>query len=408
MLTFNEDCIHVLTGMSSNTVDALVTDPPAGIGFMNQAWDSDKGGPEQWRAWLTSVMVEVYRVLKPGAHGLVWALPKTSHWTAMALESAGFEIRDRVSHIFGSGFPKNANIPALIDRRLGVEPEVIGNREQTGAKFKLTADTIDNGGFNDPDRETYPVTAPTSPQAKQWSGWGTALKPAMEDWWLIRKPLDGTIADNVLAHGVGGVNIDGCRVGDEEMQVAVSNGVIKSENRSMSGANYERINVGVKTGRWPAHLMLSHDPGCTAYLCVRECPLWILGDEARFFYSPKPTSTEKDAGLDGFIEDNVNDGRETPIDNAYQRGETLRRNIHPTVKSIALMTYLIRLITPPGGVVLDPFMGSGSTGVAAVNGGWGFTGIEQDPRFYEIATARIKHALGNRQQKLDLGVPHDL
>jgi len=415
------DCLDLLKAMAPSSVDALITDPPAGIGFMNQNWDKDKGGPEQWRAWLADVMTEARRTMKPGAHGLVWSLPKTSHWTAMALEAAGFEIRDCVYHVFGSGFPKNHNIPLAIDKHLGVEPEIAGMKKQTGPKMKLAQIIIDNGGINDPNRTEYPVTAAASDEAKAWQGWGTALKPAVECWWLVRKPLEnsegkpGTIAENVLHHGTGGINLDDCRVGDEEMGESVW-GVSRIGTFEGAVGNI----TPERTGRWPAHLILTHSEACGLY-CADDCPSRGMGDEARFFktfpfefelelkqkiyYCPKPSVSEKDAGLDDFAPMQMNDGRDTSIDNAYQRGDTMRKNSHPTVKSQALMTYMITLITPKGGTVLDPFMGSGSTGVAAVSKKFGFVGIEQmpvekeDPDFIAIARARVAHAAAPKAQK---------
>ena len=346
----NEDCLVALKMIKDNSIDALVTDPPAGIGFMNQEWDKDKGGSAEWIAWMTEVMVEVNRVLKPGAHGLVWAIPKTSHWTAMALEQAGFEIRDCVYHIFGSGFPKNHDLSKAIDKKMGVEPTVVGQLPQTGAKFKQTQEIIDNGGFNDPNRSTYDLTEPTSDEAKQWDGYGTALKPSVECWWLIRKPPEGSLADNILKYGVGGINIKGCRVGDELLAEA-TRGIPKVGTFEGTDGN----KTPERVGRWPSHLIMTHHNDCNNY-CVPECPVGIMGDEARFFYCPKPSQSEKEEGLEDLHTTNVNDGRQTEIDNPYQRGETQRRNIHPTVKSIALMDYMIKLITPPGAKVLDPFM----------------------------------------------------
>ena len=372
------DCLEKLKEIPDASIDALVTDPPAGIGFMNQEWDKDKGGREAWIAWLSVVMKEAYRSMKPGAHGLVWAIPKTSHWTATSLELAGFEIRDRVSHMFGSGFPKNMNISKGIDKRLGVEPVKVGERPQSGAKFQQAADTIDNGGFNHTSRTSYDITEPGSTQAKQWDGWGTALKPSVEDWWLVRKPVEGSIVDNVMTHGVGGINIDAGRVKGHEPS-SFKDKRLEKNNTVFSPLNpcdYDGSN-----GRWPSHLILSHDDRCTDNMCVRDCPLWQIGDEARFFYCPKPTTSEKDEGLDGleglavgcrggiagalkqdkFESKKINDGRSTPI-------------------------------TPPNGTVLDPFMGSGTTGVAAAKGGFDFIGIEQHPPFFQIAKTRIEYA----------------
>lgn len=421
---FNGDCLEVLATLPDNSIDALVTDPPAGISFMNQEWDTDKGGRDAWIDWMAQVMAEVRRVLKPGAHGLVWAIPRTSHWTATALETAGFEIRDKITHHFGSGFPKNLDISKAIDKKLGVfdQRKPYATRPQNGAKFKQTAEIIDNGGFNDPDRTEFELTEAVSEEAKAFEGWGTALKPGTEEWVLIRKPLAGTVAENVLAYGTGGLNLDACRVGDTGGTTSIPHPDGGQEINQVYGDFEKKQSVKANYGRWPANVILTHSHACGLY-CAEDCPVEAMNRQAgeevaryfkvfdwNFFYCPKPTTAEKEIGLDelegqagigctagtgGAIAAGkmkpakVNDGRQTPIDNPYQRGETVRKNIHPTVKSIALMDYLIRLITPAGATVLDPFMGSGTTGMASVQGGWGFVGIEQNPPFYEIAQARI-------------------
>jgi site-specific DNA-methyltransferase (adenine-specific) len=321
----NGDSLDILKKLPNNSFDSMVTDPPAGIAFMGKKWDKDKGGRKLWIAWLESIMTEAFRTLKPGAHILVWAIPRTSHWTATAIENAEFEIRDVVTHIFGSGFPKSHNI---------------------GKKIK------------------------------EFDGWGTALKPASEHWILARKPLsEKTIAANVLEHGTGGINID-----------------------------VSRIKAGQNDGRFPANLILSHKPGCkqvgtkegkgytinrftdgakpfgngaghpykvedqgpetiAVWDCDDDCAVKRLGEENRFFYCAKASKKEKT--LNKTIE-----------------------NKHPTVKSLKLMKYLINLVTPPGGVVLDPFMGSGTTGQAALEDDFGFVGVELEADSIEICKNR--------------------
>lgn len=402
------DCREVLLTLAENSLDALVTDPPAGIGFMNQDWDKNKGGPEQWRFWMMEVMGFALRALKPGAHALVWALPRTSHWTGIALENAGFEIRDVVTHHFGSGFPKSMNIAKAIEKHLGNDLEVVGVAPHGGPKFNFKAGAIpDNGGFNDVERKEYPVTSVSSDKAKHWDGWGTALKPGTEHWILCRKPIDeSSIAANVLAHGTGGINIDGTRL-DGAADSFTDNR--QSKNNDVYG-KFNPIDYDGSKGRWPANLLLTHSQACGLY-CADDCPVKKLGEEAQYFalfpfeflleekplfiYCPKPTVEEKERGLADFEPRTVNDGRQTEIDNPYQRGETSRKNTHPTVKSIRLMDYLIRLVTPPGGKVLDCFMGSGTTGVASIKGGWSFVGIEQSEEFYSISQARLADALEN-------------
>ena len=205
------DALEVLKTFEDDSFHSMVTDPPAGISFMGKEWDSNKGGRDAWIKWLTEIMREAHRVLKPGAHILVWALPRTSHWTATAIEDAGFELREVVSHIFGSGFPKGMDISKAIDKKLGAEREVIADnpnaRPNSQPNYSLD-DQHKNFSIN-----VTPITAPSTDEAKQWDGWHTSIKPAVEFWILARKPIEGTVTDNVLKHGVGGLNIDECRVG---------------------------------------------------------------------------------------------------------------------------------------------------------------------------------------------------
>jgi hypothetical protein len=211
------DCLEHLKELETNQFDALLTDPPAGISFMGKEWDDDKGGRDHWVSWMSDVMRECLRVLKPGAHGLVWAIPRTSHWTATALELAGFEIRDVVTHLFGSGFPKSLDISKAIDKSKGAEREVVGKKPIAYADSNCWSEpnkNVDVGGFGSNDNcygndseewsvKNNPITAPATDLAKQWQGWGTALKPASEHWILIRKPLsEKTVAKNV--ENVGG------------------------------------------------------------------------------------------------------------------------------------------------------------------------------------------------------------
>lgn len=365
---------------------------------MGKEWDSDKGGRDAWIVWLTSVMRECNRVLKPGAHALIWAIPRTSHWTMTALEDAGFEVRDVVTHLFGSGFPKSMDISKAIDKAAGA-------RGHSGSRFNAAGDgDRSNGGDKlRSDHPDYVKPQPTTPEAQQWEGFGTALKPACEFWVLVRKPLgERTVAANVLKHGTGGLNIDGCRIGyaSEADKAKNTEGLERFKSTSgNSGAfmaskeiapNVERTAMG----RFPANLVLGEE--AAAALDEQSGTLTsgsrskgrkglgyhgadgdggpeIVGSEggaSRFFYVAKASKSDKGAG-----------------------------NIHPTVKSRTLMTYLIRLITPPGGVVLDPFMGSGSTGVAALAAGYGFVGVEQVDAYFKIAVGRIRETLANGKKK---------
>lgn len=346
----NDDCLNALKQLNADSIDSLVTDPPAGISFMGKEWDSDKGGRDGWIAWMTEVMRECHRVLKPGAHGLVWAIPRTSHWTATALENAGFEVRDVVTHLFGSGFPKSLNV------------------EKAGA-------------------------------GSQWQGWGTALKPASEHWILVRKPLsEKTVASNVLKHGTGGINIDASRISSPDAQ----------EGRLRHGGGkklvYGDYNQAVKNpapaGRFPANLVLSHSPHCTDDQCDIECAILELDEQAeqeasRFFYCAKISSSERNAGLED-MPDIIKKGQMTDSNwsgNERFDGKPLPivKNHHPTVKPKKLMSYFCKMITPPNGTILDPFMGSGSTGISAKECGFKFIGIEQEPDYFEIALKRISY-----------------
>lgn len=395
------DCLTVLKSMSSASYDSMVTDPPAGIGFMGKAWDGDKGGRAQWIAWMSEVLAETLRVLKPGAHALVWAIPRTSHWTATALEDAGFEIRDVVTHLFGTGFPKSLDVSKAIDKEAGAEREVIGEKIRADGKVAGLIKPMNGGALlTKKDREGSVVmeTAPATDAARQWQGFGTALKPACEFWILCRKPLgEKTVAKNVLKHGTGALNIDGCRIGvssdDPNHRVTQTKG--RGFQAEYVGGKVETTDTSPhgppKTGRFPSHLVIDEEaaqaldeqsghlhgagnkkaasfqdngmfgngitrPPRTSNICDMNG-----GGASRFFYIAKASKSDRGAG-----------------------------NTHPTVKSTKLMSYLVRLITPPGGTVLDPFMGSGSTGVAAQAEGMRFVGIEQDEAYYRIALDRIK------------------
>lgn len=298
------DALTILKNLETSSVDSLVTDPPAGVGFMGNDWDNDKGGREQWVAWMASVMQECLRVMKPGAHGLVWAIPRTSHWTATALEDAGFEVRDVITHLFGTGFPKSLDISKAIDKAAGAKREIVGEIKRSGSRLS------EYGFAANPS-----VTSPATSEAKEWQGWGTALKPASEHWILVRKKCsEKTVAANVLKHGCGGINIDGCRI----------------------------------ESRFPANLVLD------------EAAAQMLGDPSRFFYVAKASKSDRSTD-----------------------------NSHPTVKSTKLMEYLITLVTHPNGIVLDPFMGSGSTGVAAKRLGFNFIGIEKEEGYFSISEKRL-------------------
>ena len=603
------DCLEQLKTLDDNSIDSLVTDPPAGIAFMGKDWDKDKGGRDGWVAWMAEVMVEAKRVMKPGAHGFVWALPRTSHWTATALEDAGFEIRDVVMHVFGSGFPKSHNVSKALDKLAGVERVVVGERKTVAASFRYNLKELyahkKEGKTKTKDgrcidkairyaENPQPETISTSNEAKQWDGWGTALKPAAEHWVLIRKPLDKgkTVAKNVLAHGTGGINVDGSRVSTDEVKSQTPYEYEGDNGVSMGKASKRLRTNGSGTenqqGRFPANFICSgeardvldeqslaggmhsagsvrdkasavqnkvrgaassydtgHNPnngmrfgdkggasrffydglgteqvvsnhscknlsalsvamfleaigqatersaqtnvdtsqrekiaqsvrsaGIACASCVTliaqglaeiksldfksevlpaiqdytgssekciltRCLVSVVdslentdttlitqsllklfgcvslatdkstspeknkreigqGLPTRFIYSAKASKRERNEGCESLdlkecsAKTQNSSGRMENGKVTNERPDNPKRqNNHPTVKPQKLMQYLVTMITPPGGVVLDPFMGSGSTGVAATNLGHEFIGIEQDAEYIEIAKARI-------------------
>lgn len=328
------DAHNCLRAMSDASVDSIVTDPPAGIGFMGKSWDSDKGGRDEWIAWLAGVMREALRVLKPGGHALVWAIPRTSGWTQRALEDAGFEIRDVVTHLFGTGFPKS-----------------------------LTSKT----GMPE--------------------GQGTALKPGAEFWILARKPLAGTVAKNVAEYGTGGLNIDGCRIdGRERTEYGLSTS--KRSHGSTYGSPSESADFDASKGRWPANVVLDEEAAAEL-----DAQSGTLGNAHR---PNRNTNKVVTGGVFGTVgtkqgqtyADSGGASRFFYVAKAAKK-ERGKDNTHPTVKSVALMRWLCRLITPPGGTVLDPFMGSGSTGVAALQEGLSFIGIEQEAEYLATAIRRL-------------------
>ena len=431
------DCIEVMATLGDNSVDAVVCDPPYSIEFMGKKWDKHES-PLAFQQWCQEWATQALRVLKPGGHLLAFGGTRTYHRLACGIEDAGFEVRDSIHWIYSSGFPKSHNVSKTIDRMAGAEREVVATRPLTGNGKTMKS------GFHQPDgtgagetvkQEIFEITAPATPDAQKWDGWGTALKPAHEPVIVARKPLIGTVAANVLEYGTGAYNIDGCRVGMN---------VLSSEQSSQ--------------GRWPANIILSHSENCVevgsatvkgrssinrftdgakpfgggagheftseqfpdetipVWDCAEGCPVaemdkqsgivkgqvgmkkthgghrFIVGDTesvqkfdhgttdiggaSRFFYCAKANKKERNIGI--------------------PEGES---NPHPTVKPIALMRYLCRLVTPPGGIVLDPFAGSGSCGIAAVQEGFDYIGIEITPEYVEIAEKRITHALASLEDR---------
>ena len=529
MKIINGNNIELLKQFPDNYFDAIVTDPPYGLGkepnaeelmkdwiekgyheisgsgFMGKEWDAFVPQPIFWK--------EIFRVLKPGGHILSFFGTRTYDWGVMAIRFAGFEVRDCIQWLYGSGFPKSHNISKAIDKMYGAEREVIGEKVRGDVQ---KAKENGSGYLSDPANRnnekqfgygTELITKASTDQAKQWDGWGSALKPANEPIVLARKPLEKglSIAENVLKWGTGAINIDGCRVGSENRMYKGSGSQPNKLN------NHEKGDTGIGmmdgsgkdlefnvNGRFPANIVLTHHPECECvglkkikaisggrignkdgayngvgesgfskeyikgdggygdangeetiedWNCHEDCPIKILdeqsgesksskssklyindtegrsvkngasghrspdstyadkGGASRFFYVAKASKSERNKGLEGFEEKSVGtlNSNSSDLENyggmslggASLKGEHKnpipRANFHPTVKPIKLMQYLVRLVTPPNGIVLDPFCGSGTTGVACKLEGFEFIGLEQDAEYFKIAQARIEN-----------------
>jgi site-specific DNA-methyltransferase (adenine-specific) len=428
----NGDCRDVMATLDAASVDAVVCDPPYGLSFMGKGWDHGVPGEEFW--------TEALRVAKPGAHLLAFGGTRTYHRLACAIEDAGWEIRDCVMWVYGSGFPKSHDVSKAIDKAAGAEREEIGPRVYAGGHVQNHSGAAHGGSYCGFDHSgTTMQDAPATDAARQWSGWGTALKPAWEPIIVARKPLCGTVAENVIAHGTGGMNVDACRVGTSAADALAmgrcntpGSGRFGSETRGSiygggNGTSPPNTALDTTLGRWPANLIHDgsdevvglfpeRDGGAfpaargpqTIYGNGKGLPAAVgtpprqmndAGSAARFFYCAKASKADRDEGCEGLEERarKAYSGAVTSdprMDHEQQRLPS--RNHHPTVKPTALMRYLCRLVTPPGGVVLDPFTGSGSTGKAAVLEGFGFVGIEREAEYVEIARARIAAAAGQR------------
>jgi len=406
------DSIEVLKTMEENSIDSVVTDPPYELGFMGKDWDKSgiANSVELWK--------EVYRVLKPGGHLLSFGGSRTYHRMACAIEDAGFEIRDQIQWIYGSGFPKNLDVSKAFDKKANLLKNQGTGFSHVGddgrkAELKQTLDYRSDYGY---------IYEPVSDSAKKWSGWGTAIKPAHEPLVLARKPFKGTVIENIEKYGVGAVNINESRIGADTVGWGGARG--GSEDPTQSKERNYRLNEGEPRpvqGRWPANVILDeeaaaqldlqsgvsksnprtpskqhHTGSVTSFERGSETSLHSdSGGASRFFYTAKTSPTEREAGLK-HMELRVGGGMKGTEDGSLLTGSgnernPMRANHHPTVKPITLMRYLVRLITPPDGLVLDPFCGSGSTGCAAVMEGFNFTGIDLDPEYIEISQARIEH-----------------
>ena len=540
------NCLETLKTLDTSSVDSIVTDPPYELGFMGKSWDNSG------IAYSTELWAECLRVLKPGGHLLAFGGSRTYHRLVVAIEDSGFEIRDQIMWLYGSGFPKSLNVSKAIDKRGGADISWFGGwlkqeREKRGISRKELAQHFPSqqayGGkpasgnttgcvgnwetgvsvptneqFNklceildlpfakleEAEREVIKertmvqgggnalqmrvgerreveanITAPATPKAQQWEGWGTALKPSHEPIVVARKPLIGTVANNVLTYGTGALNIDGSRVGMTQSDANKSSGNWKPQGYKVGENIYELGTKVIATeqsaqGRWPANVIITHSHSCEqvgetgetivttsgkgfagsfeggtndnggasqtfstpVWKCVEGCPTLGFpnttsgkpagrknigngyhgnfgsievtgfgdsGSAARFFYCAKASKSERNAGLEGLPERGkvFNGQSDEPAGNAEGSVEDKfstkpAQNFHPTVKPLALMRYLVKLVTPPNGIVLDPFLGSGTTAVAATLEGFEWIGCEMTEEYFPIIEARVEWAQNER------------
>jgi len=459
------DCFDVLPTLPENSIPACVTDAPyslgappdpekllrawlngedysTGRGFMSAKWDQ-LPGPRIWKA--------VFRVLRPGAHCLVFAGTRTVGLMDMALRLAGFEIRDQLAWIQAQGMPKSVNLARVLDEAAGAKPKVIGPKvyaDGTPGHWSASDKYAQDAHTKGLDGAVKLATVPTTDLAKRWDGWGTGLRPSIEPVILCRKPLDGTLVENVTAHGTGGIHVDACRIAtdwsDRPDSWKRSGHSAKPEADKIAAPPGIGINCH-EAGRWPPNVLFSHSE-CTAGQCAEDCPVaeldrqsgesWSLGGHtirkpgaitmngenpmgmygdletaSRFFpcfrYEAKAARQDRDRGLEDWDEttaleavgrDPESAGAQSGRAGAGRTGGA--RNTHPTVKSTELMRWLVKLVTPADGICLDPFCGSGSTGIAALLEGFRFIGIElndtEKEPFVRIARARMEHVLDDR------------
>jgi DNA modification methylase len=423
------DCLIRLKELEDNSIDSIVTDPPYELGFMGKSWDNTgiANNKEMWK--------ECLRVLKPGGHLLAFSGTRTYHRMASAIEDAGFEVRDMIEWVYGSGFPKSLNIGKKVDELQGNEREVVGTQTNIANKSNDNTGRYNWNTENQIRKDSIDITKGTS----EWEGWGTALKPAHEPICMARKPIEKTVAENCLKWGVGGINIDGCRVENTG----------KSTLRPLGKSAYQKgggiVNGGIagthevesefggghEGGRFPANLI--HDNSEEVRECFPDAKGWSSqkhnnfnpyggnalneskttrdgfhegyndsGNASRFFksilYYPKASKSERNKGCEGLEEKESTknfmigcEDKGNNVDSSIRKYETPKnQNNHPTVKPIALMEYLIKMVTPKGGIVLDPFAGSGSTLIAAKQNGFQYIGIELTEEYIPIIEARLK------------------
>lgn len=429
--------------VQSNSIDSIVTDPPYELGFMGKSWDNSGIAfrKETWEKCL--------KVLKPGGYLLAFGGSRTFHRIACAIEDAGFEIRDTVMWLYGSGFPKSASIGKMIESKL-----INGSGNVKDIK-KLDGVTVSVGGGwveNEVEtgkrsvcyEQTKTIVNYKTDEGRKWEGWGTALKPSYEPIIIARKPCDGSCVANVLKWGVGGINIDECRVGTEErtykgMSANIPEGAGCFRDDEWKPKDIEKT----VNGRFPANTILTYDETDFEEVCgglpnggkngsiskrykmnnrvygeYGECNTWQAYDDsgsaARYFYCAKASKRDRDEGLENM--EVKSRGMSNQALSELKRGNddfdggsastiglnrvVKRRNVHPTVKPTELMQYLVRLVTPDGGTILDPFNGSGSTGKAVMwenrdrNKGYKYIGVEMNEEYLEISKARIDYVIG--------------
>lgn len=428
--------LDMLEVIGYETIDSIVTDPPYELNFMNKEWDNSG------IAFQTNTWKKCYELLKPGGYLLAFGGSRTFHRIACAIEDAGFEIRDTIMWLYGSGFPKSMNIGLAIDKKLGLQGQrgvggfnVGGIQEQQNRKAKLYIGSTSDGS----KKEAYQDYK--SDLSKKWAGYGTALKPSFEPIIVARKPFKGSLVDNVLEYGVGGINIDECRIESEERTIPIHSQDKKEDTTMFSlhpTIQHERMHT--TEGRFPANTILTYDETDFHEVCggfpytkgeigragrknggnynassykvgvVTDYGLKDSGSASRYFYCAKASKKDRDEGLEKFEEKNMRIEQNRKIHSAgceyIENGKlkqnphlqsSIKKNIHPTVKPTELMQYLVRLVTPKGGVVLDPFNGSGSTGKAVIyenrerDKGYKYIGIELNEEYLNISKARIEY-----------------
>lgn len=426
---YQSNMLDMLEVIEPNTIDSIITDPPYELNFMGKGWDNSGIAfqPDTWK--------KCYEVLKPGGYLLAFGGSRTFHRIACAIEDAGFEIRDTIMWLYGSGFPKSMNIGLVLDKKNGVESKIVGNGKSGISSRAYQSEETTTAG-------NYEIKQATN----EWAGWGTALKPSFEPIIVARKPFKGSLIDNVIEYGVGGINIDECRVGNEELHNSYAGnkntGFTSGDERNEKGKGMfagNKIGETIVNGRFPANTILTYDETDFEEVCggfpKNQKPAGnkkevqysnkeynnssyminythnpkILGDNggsaSRYFYCAKASKKDRDEGLDDFEDGNITDGRKAISDRPYLRKETPRKNTHPTVKPTELMQYLVRLVSPDGATILDPFNGSGSTGKAVMyenrerNKNYKYIGIELTEEYLPIAKARIEYTCKSNLEK---------